>query len=254
VVVRRRQIRRLDYWVVGWVLLQFLRRKIINTVITSLLLHRAGDLVSGGRNGGCQNPSVLPQTLCKELGPDGSDVCLSSWVRVSQSIESRRLFFFFLFLTGKWWVKHLFFLSLLILLIDHLIIISSVAAILSSPSLLLMVGGVRRQGRWQHLLSGICWVVIDILWLVLVVPDERWVAVGGWVRGVGRRVERGGGKEGRGSWDRLKGSRREVLCWRWVFCWFAFGLYGLGGDGVARQLTHSFLQCLPFLLVSCQTR
>jgi hypothetical protein len=38
VVVRRRQIRRLDYWVVGWVLLQFLRRKIINTVITSLLL------------------------------------------------------------------------------------------------------------------------------------------------------------------------------------------------------------------------
>jgi hypothetical protein len=107
--------------------------------------------VSGGRNGGCENPSVLPQTLCKELGPDGSDVCLqpthklcvveqqyrhpllshwclleyscnnfrvkpiiynymttlraaahaylSSWVRVSQSIESRRLFFFFLFLT-----------------------------------------------------------------------------------------------------------------------------------------------------------
>ena len=47
-----------------------------NAAVTAAHLHRAGDLVFGGRNGGCQNPSVLPQTLCKELGPDGSDVCL----------------------------------------------------------------------------------------------------------------------------------------------------------------------------------
>ena len=49
-----------------------------NAAVTAAHLCRVGDgdLVSGERNGASQYPRVRPQTLCEELGPDGSDVCL----------------------------------------------------------------------------------------------------------------------------------------------------------------------------------